>query len=89
MGMGAAVLVMWVRVGLGVAASILYARAYSRAGYDDWGNYLALLPFFGAMLVPFSGTPIVGILAIGFTLVGLFATPCVIWMRRRAGADKP
>lgn len=89
MGMGAAVLVMLVWVGLGVAASIFHARAYARAGHDDWGNYLALLPFVGAILAPFSGVSGVGVLAVALTLIGLVATPSLIWMRRGAGVKTP
>jgi hypothetical protein len=84
MGIGATVLFLIGLGALGAVLSPLYLRAYARAGHDDWGNYLALMPMFSMlfpMSYPLGGWPMVS----GLLGMGLLGTPALLAVRRIAG----
>lgn len=80
MGMGFAILVLLVVGGGGAVLSALYTRAYGRAGYDDWGNYLALLPMISPAFFLLLATPAAPLMPVLFILA-LFGTPVLLLVR--------
>ena len=79
--MGFAILVLLV-VGVGGAAlTALYTRAYGRAGYDDWGNYLALLPMISPAFFLLLATPAAPLTPV-LLILALFGAPVLLLVRR-------
>ncbi|WP_380711079.1 hypothetical protein [Sinirhodobacter huangdaonensis] len=64
----------------GAVLTALYARAYGRAGYDDWGNYLALLPMFSAFALMLVATPLAWVVLLYFP-IAVFGTPLLLLTR--------
>jgi hypothetical protein len=79
--MGVAILMVIVLGAGGAVLTAVYLRAYSRAGYDDWGNFLALMPMFSVLLLMLAVTPVAGAV-LPLLAVALFGTPVLLVVRR-------
>ncbi len=84
--MGAAVILLCVLGFGGALLTAVYSYAYGRAGYDDWGNYLALLPMLSPLMLFALPIPGVRVAAGCLLLLGVTGTPALlVWRRVRKG----